>query len=195
MTRLAPALFLFLLAACARTEDADSAQLDTNELQPSLAEAPAAGGEDDNEPEVGEWRQGLVQDRNALEFGPAGAQPLLTVVCAEAGGIVVQRHGVAPSGAAVPAIIVTVADQPRQLVATATPGSPPMLRATVPADDPLIAMIGSAQGPISVRSGDGAPLILPPSPLIAEFSTTCPAGRTARQPQDAASGNAATPTQ
>ncbi len=186
MKRIAVPLCLALLAACARTEDASIDPGESNESY-SAVERVRIGGDDEQEPALGEWRNALQEDQPALEFGPQGTAPLLSIVCGDRGGLLLQRHGAVASGPA-PMMSVTVGGQSRQLPVTAVPGATPMLRASIPAGDALLAQLAEADAPIALRSGDGTPLILPQNPLIGEFARTCAGGgtRPAAERNDAA---------
>lgn len=187
MKPAAAAFSLVLLAACARTEDASLQPTDTNESY-SEVEKVRNPGSDDREASVGEWRRALLDERPALEFGPAGTAPLLTVVCGERGGLVLQRSGAPPAGAGT-ALSVTVDGQGRQLPVSVSGGIIPMQRSTIPAGDTLIQQLGAAQAPIALRFGDGTPLILPRSPLIGQFAEGCATGSFQREAAGAADGN------
>ena len=179
---------LVLVAACARSEDASVAP--GNESYNAVEQVRTGSG-DEQDPALGEWRQALQQDLAALEFGPAGTAPLISIVCGERGGLVLQRAGALPSGAA-PMMSVTVAGQGRQLPVAAVPGPTPMQRASIPAGDALLAQLSGAQAPIALRFGDGTPLVLPQSPLIGAFAQSCASGPRPRGEPPAA-GNAAAP--
>ena len=172
MKRFAPLLILVLIAACARSEDASV--IPGNDSYNAVEQVRAGGG-DEQEPALGEWRRALQQDQAALEFGPAGTAPLISVVCAERGGLMLQRAGAVAPGAA-PMMSVTVGGHGRQLPVSAVPGATPVQRASIPAGDALLTELAGAQAPIALRFGDGTPLILPQSPLIGEFVRGCATG-------------------
>jgi len=165
---------LILLAACARTEDASLQPAESNESY-SAVEKVRNPGSDDREPALGEWRRSLQEERPALEFGPAGTTPLLTIVCGDRGGLVLQRSG-APAAGAGTSLSVTVGGQGRQLPVSVAGGLTPMQRSTIPPGDTLIQQLAGAQAPIALRFGDGTPLILPQSPLIGQFAQGCSTG-------------------
>jgi hypothetical protein len=174
MKPAAAAFCLILLAACARTEDASVQPAESGENF-SEVEKVRNPGSDDREPALGEWRRTLLEDRQALEFGPAGTAPLLTVVCGERGGLVLQRSG-APAAGAGTTLSVTVGGQGRQLPVAVSSGLTPMQRSTIPPGDTLIQQLAAAEDPIALRFGDGTPLILPESPLIGQFAQGCSTG-------------------
>ena len=174
MHRLTLSISLLLLAACARTEDASVAPEGGSEGY-STVDRVREPQRDDQEVALGEWRRSLQQEQVALEFGPAGTQPLLSIVCGERGGIVLQRHGMGPMGGAQMMAII-IGGSTRELPVTAASGTAPMPRAIVGSGEPLLAQLGSAQGPITFRLGDGVPLILPPSPLLGEYMQACAGG-------------------
>ena len=191
MKPAAAALSLILLAtACARTEDASVRPPESNGTYSAVEQVRAQNG-DEREPALGEWRRALQEERPALEFGPAGTAPLLTLVCGERGGLLLQRPGVIAAGAA-PTLSVTVGGQGRQLPVIPVQGATPMQQAPIGPGDTLIQQLASAQGPIALRTGDGTQIILPQSPLIGQFAQGCSTGfpREAAGGAEAPGGNA-----
>jgi hypothetical protein len=167
---------LILLAACARTEDASVRPQESNDSNRTVEQVrqPVA---DPEEQALGEWRLGLQQERQALEFGPSGTTPLVTIVCGDRGGFVLERPGALPPGAA-PSLSVAIGGaQARQLPLTTGTGATAVQSATIAAGDPLLQQLASAQGPIALRFGDGSPLVLPQSPLIGQFAGSCAGGQ------------------
>lgn len=173
MRSAACAITLILLAACARSEDASTLPADNNILRP--VEQVRSTDREDSQVAIGEWRASLQDEARALEFGPAGAPPLFSLRCDARRGVVLQRHGVPPSGD-LPMMIVTIGNDTRRLAVTSGTGTIPMLRATVAARDPLLATLAQDGSPITIRVGDSPPLILPPSPTIGEFVSLCASG-------------------
>jgi hypothetical protein len=200
-----PAAFLplilpaFLLAAaCARSEPASDTPVDTN--QTAVEKVRNTGGGEE-ETALGQWRVALQGDRQGLEFGPQGAAALVTMVCGERNGVVIQRRGVLPPGAA-PTLSVSVGGQGRQLPVAAGTGAVATQNASIPPGDELIQLIATARAPISLRFGDSTPLILPPSALIGQFAQSCASGAAGRiesgaegNSLGAAPGNAAAPAE
>lgn len=169
---------LLLLAACARTEEASLQPTDiddTNVAQEVLAQMPA-----EEELALGEWREGLQDEQDALEFGPSGTEPLFSMTCGEGRGIVLQRHGAVPVGG-LERMSVATGGQSSELAVTASAGTVPMLRASLASNEPLINELADTQANIVIQIGDGAPLVLPPSPLIGQFTDGCAAGGIAAQ--------------
>jgi hypothetical protein len=186
-----PAAFLtlILLAACARSEDASVRPEESNE---SAVERVRATGGDDQETALGEWRMALQGERQALEFGPRGSTALITMVCGERNGLVLQRRGALPPGSST-TLSVSVGGQGRQLPVTAGTGAVATQNSSIPPGDELIQLMASAAAPISLRFGDGTPLLLPPDPLIGRFAQSCAGGtggRIAAGGEAAGEGNA-----
>lgn len=185
MTRLLAAVLLLpLLASCARSEDA-SVIADSNESIPAI-ERPEREGSDEEEIAVGEWRPTTQEDLAALEFGAVGTPPVFSMRCADGRGLLLQRHDGAPSGD-LPTMVVSVGDTSRRLAVTATGGTVPMLRASLPGGDALIATIAGAAVPIVIRIGNAPPLVLPAGPAVSSFVGRCTATDT-----DASATNADT---
>jgi hypothetical protein len=182
---LVATLALLALAACARDEDASVRPAESNDSY-SAVERVGDNEGDEQTPALGEWRRSLQQDQPALEFGPVGTPPLITIVCGERGGLVLQRPGPLPPGSA-PTVTVTIAGQGRQLPVTVVSAPTPMQRAPISAGDTLLTQLVNAQEPIFLRFGDGTPLVLPPSPLIAQFAQGCATGQHGSAPS--AGGN------
>lgn len=165
-----PTLALLLLAGCARDENADVRPAEANGV-----ERVGDNEQEDQRPALGEWRRTLVQDQPALEFGPFGTPPLISVVCGEDRGLVLQRPGpLAPD--AEPKVAVTVGGQTGEVPVTGVGGTTPLQRAAIRAGDALLGRVSNAQGPILLRFGDGTPIVLPASPLIGQFVQSCATG-------------------
>jgi hypothetical protein len=194
-----PAAFLplvLLAAACARSEDASVQPTESNERAVEQVRTTAG---DDEETAIGSWRMALQDERPALEFGSQGTSPLITMVCGERGGLVLQRRGAMAPGSS-PTLSVSVGGQGRQLTVVPGTGATPTQNAAIPPGDTLIQQISSAQAPIAMRFGDGTPLLLPQNALIGQFAQTCASGGTVRAPAggegnsvEAAASNAAAP--
>ena len=195
MARIVPLLVLVLLAGCARSEDA-SVVADNNQLQ--AIEQVRTPEQDDEDTALGEWRDTLQDDADAVEFGPAGAPPLFSLRCDARRSVFLQRHGTAPAGD-LPTMLVTVGSETRRLAVTNVGGAVPMLRASLSASDNLIRTLSRASTPITIRVGDTPPLVLPPAAPIATFLSRCetgatPPGENESEAADApAAANAATP--
>jgi hypothetical protein len=135
----------------------------------------------------------LQEQAAAIEFGPAGSPPVFSMRCDGRGGIVLQRHGNAPTGD-LPTMLVTIGRDTRRLAVTALEGNVPMLRAALAAGDPLINGIARAVEPIVVRIGNTEPLVLPPGPTIAAFTARCSSTQTGPVESNASEAAAATNT-
>jgi hypothetical protein len=171
MTRIFPALALLLIAGCARSEDANLVPPDSNQGYNQVGKV-GTPEQDDREPAIGQWRASLQENVQALEFGPMGTGPLFSLLCTGNQSVLLQRHGGAPAGP-LPAMQVTIGELNERLAVTAGGGTIPMLRAEVPLNSRIAAALGSAAQPFSIRSEDGAPLIIPASPLIADYLRHC----------------------
>jgi hypothetical protein len=165
---------LILLVACARSEDASTVPSDTNGLAVPVEQVRQPEG-DDSQLAIGEWRESLQDDAQALEFGPAGATPLFSLRCDSRRGLVLQRHGVTPASD-LPMMIVTIGNETRRLAVTSGAGTVPLLRATVPARDPFLSTLAVNSDPMTIRVGDAPPLALPPSAAIGDFISICGSG-------------------
>lgn len=179
MSRHAPALLLILLAAaCARSEDA-SVMIDPNALAPAIEQRPVTSSGDEEEIANGVWRDALQEQVAALEFTPPEGSPLFSLRCGEGGGLFLQRHGAAPAGA--PSTMnIMVGRESRRLALTTIATPTPLMRGVLAANDPLIAALGGAATPITIRVGAAPPLVLPPGPQLATFLPRCaPAGAAA----------------
>jgi hypothetical protein len=189
MIRFALLSAVVLLAGCARSEEANLLPADTNgstrvaeQVRPERA---------DEEPALGAWRDTIQDTQRALEFGPQGAPPLFSLACDERRGLLLQRHGIQPAGD-LPVMMVSVGSDARRLAVTGGDGPIPMLRASLSASDELATNLSRAAGPIAIRIGDSAPLILPPSQLIGTYIGQCASGGLPTSRPDAV-GNSAAP--
>jgi hypothetical protein len=193
MLRRALPVLIVLTVGCARSEDASVVAADANQSGPTVERV--RPDRDADEPALGQWREALQGEQRVIEFGPSGATPLFSIGCDARRGLLVQRHGLEPTGD-LPVMLVTLGSETRRLAVTGGEGPIPMLRATVNAADPLTASLGRAAAPIIVRIGDSPPLILPPSPLVGAYVSRCaggelPAPASAAPANGAATANAA----
>ncbi|MBV9884653.1 MAG: hypothetical protein JO276_16715 [Sphingomonadaceae bacterium] len=186
-----PLAVVLLLAGCARSEDANLMPADTNGST-RIAEQVRHERVDEG-PALGAWRDTIQDTQRALEFGPQGAPPVFSLSCDARRSLLLQRHGVQPTGD-LPVMLVSVGSETRQLAVTADPGPIPMLRATLSPGDPLAASLSHASGPITIRIGETPPLILPPSDQIGAYVAQCGNGTLAAATSAAApAGNVAAP--
>ncbi|HZF95637.1 MAG TPA: hypothetical protein VEZ20_12290 [Allosphingosinicella sp.] len=175
---------ILLAAACARSEPATDSPTEANQM--AVEQVRSTGGGEE-ETALGQWRMALQGDRQALEFGPQGSVALVTLICGERNGLVLQRRGVLPPGAS-PTLSVSVGGQGRPIPVTAGSGAVATQNASIPPSDELIRLISNAQVPISLRFGDSSAVFLPPSPLIGQFAQSCARGAGGRLDPAAASG-------
>lgn len=173
MNRILPvtALALALLAGCARSEEASLVPPDSKEGYNQVGKV-GSPEEDDREPAIGQWRASLQENVQALEFGPVGTGPLFSLLCNGSRGVMLQRHGAAPVGP-LPSMQIGKGQLNERLPVSAAGGAIPMLRAEVPLPSPLAEALAAGGEPLMVRLDDGAPLVLPPSPLIGDYLRSC----------------------
>lgn len=174
MNRLVPFAALLLLAACAESEPPDPTPADDdgayNMIDPVTAEVTQ-----DTAPAIGEWTRTMQEEQSALAFGPAGAEPLFSIRCDDREGILINRHGLVEAGTAGMMALILGADR-HELAVNPVQAPLPMLRAAVPANDPLLTALRRHQGQLELVVGDGPPLVLPASPMIGEFIEACASG-------------------
>lgn len=192
MLRRAVPFAVLLLVGCARSEDATLVATDANQSARTVEQVRPE--RDDEEPALGQWREALQGEQHVIEFGPTGAPPLFSIGCDARRGLLVQRHGIEPTGD-LPVMLVTVGSETRRLAVTGGDGPIPMLRATLNGADPLAANMGRAAAPITVRIGDSAPLILPTSPLVGTYVGRCTGGELPAPAPEAGASAAATANQ
>ena len=177
---------ILLLAGCARSEDA-SVTVDMNRIAPDIALRNGV----EEEIAAGNWREGAQDNSPALEFVDGAAEPLFSLRCGEAGGLMLQRHGAGESSANA-TIAISVGRERRELPASLA--GPGLLRAALPAGDALIAALGGAATPIGARATGTAPLLLPPGPPVSTFVARCVGNQAAAPaPADSNAGNVAAP--
>jgi|GEM_PF-2216297 len=169
---LAPLLLAgALLAGCARSEEASLVQPDSQEGYNQVGRV-GSPEEDDREPAIGQWRASLQENVQALSFGPIGTEPLFSLLCTGNRSVLLQRHGGAPAGP-LPTMQVGKGEFNQRLTLSAGGGAVPMLRAEVPLQSPVAEAVASGGEPLMIRLDDGAPLVLPPSPLIGDYLRGC----------------------
>jgi len=165
---------LLLLAGCARSEEARYTQTENTPL-PTLNNAD--GGEEDDLA-IGTWQNALQDNQPVLEFGPVGAPARFRLSCDARRNLVLQWPGAAP-GSELPNMLVTVGSETRRLAVASDGSVNPVLRATLPANDPFMRVLTGASTRIFVRlgdTGDVPPLVMPPSPTIATYARQCTNG-------------------
>lgn len=179
------------LSACAKSEEAS--------LVPPQEEGynmvgPVAAPLAADEVALGEWTSATLEDQPVLQFGPPQAGPLFSMGCGEGGAVVLQRHGVIQAPG-LNTMALEAGGAVQRLPAEAVPGAIPLLRATLPAGNVIGDRFGQGQGRITVRAGEGEPLIMPASPMVGEFVRGCASGgqsaRTDAQQNAAAPANSA----
>lgn len=173
---------LLLLAGCARSEDARN-------VQTGNAPLPAVNTSDlgeEDELSIGTWQSGLQDDQQVLEFGPVGAPARFSLTCDARRNLVLQWPGAAPGGD-LPNMLVTVGSETRRLALVSAGTSNPMLRGTLPANDPFMRVLTGASSRIFVRIGDAEPLVMPQNPAIAAYVRQCTNGEV--QPNAPVAGN------
>lgn len=176
---------LALLAGCARSEEA------RYYAQPDNAPVPALNTSDPGEEDeltVGTWQTGTQDEKPVLEFGPVGAPWRFSLGCDDRRNLLLQWPGAAPGGD-LPNMLVTVGSETRRLAVASAGNANPILRGTLPPNDPFMRVLTGATIRIVVRIGDAPPLVMPPSPTIASYAQQCAAGQV--QAGGAAGGNAA----
>lgn len=173
MIRHALPIAVLLLAGCARSEQASYTQID-NETTANLTAAGQPEGEED-ELAIGGWRTGLQDDQPVLEFGPTGAAPVFSLGCDPRRALLLQRYGAVPPGD-LPVMLVAVGSETRRLPIAAASGVTPMLRGTLPSNDPFRPVLVAATSPIVIRIGDSPPLVLPPNAMIGAYAEQCANG-------------------
>lgn len=192
MNRFVPAAALLLLAACARSEEASLVQPDSNQGYNRVGSV-GTPEQDDGEASIGEWRASLQEDRPALEFGPMGTEPLFSLLCTPTMGVLLQRHGGAPAGE-LPPMRLTIGGVDAELPVTVGGATIPMLRAELPQGSQAVQALAGSGQPLTVRLGDAAPLVIPPSPLISDYVRSCARPQPTRPgAAPAALGNGAAP--
>lgn len=177
-----PALLsvIILLTGCARSEEARYAQIENTQLP--LQNAADLG--DDGGLTVGTWQTGLQQDRPVLEFGLLDAPARFSFGCDDRRNLLVQWPGAAPSGD-LPFLLMQTGSETRRLAVVSVDGATPMLRGTLPTNDPFVRILTGTRTPIIVRIGDAQPLVMPPSNAIATYAQQCASGAALAPPPPA----------
>jgi hypothetical protein len=165
---------LLVLAACAKSEEASLVPPQEDEgynLVDPVTSPVVEGGE----VALGEWVQSVQGEQPALAFGPPSTEPLFSVRCDSGRGLLLQRHGVIPQPG-MNMMLIQAGTETRRMAVNPVEAPVPLLRGAVPSGAELVAELASAQDRISVRIGNGEPLIMPASPLIGDFIRGCSEG-------------------
>jgi len=178
-----------LLGACARSEEASMVPPEGNQGYNRVGQV-RTPEQDDREPSIGQWRAALQDERQALEFGPMGTEPLFSLLCAPQGGsVLLQRHGAAPAAGTQQTMLVTIGDVSERFAVAAGGGAIPMQRAEVPPTSRLFGLLPAAAQPIVIQVEDSPPLILPHNPLVADYLRGCSRPQEAGQTANLAIAN------
>lgn len=178
-----------LLAACARSEEASMVPPEGNQGYNRVGQV-RTPEQDDREPAIGQWRAALQDERQALEFGPMGTEPLFSLLCApQGGGVLLQRHGAASTAGAQPSMVVTIGDVSERLPVSSGIGSIPMQRGEVAPTSRIFGLLVASAQPIVVRVDDVPPLILPHNPMVGDYLRGCSRPQGEGQPGNTAIGN------
>ncbi|HEY0327327.1 MAG TPA: hypothetical protein VGC46_15285 [Allosphingosinicella sp.] len=182
-----------LLSACARSEEASMVPPEGNQGYNRVGQV-RTPEQDDREPAIGQWRAALQDERQALEFGPMGTEPLFSLLCApQGGGVFLQRHGAAPAAGTQQAIMVSIGDVSERLAVSAGGGAIPMQRGEVAPTSRIFGLLVASAQPIAIRLEDGSPLILPHSPLVGDYLRGCGRPQSESQPANSAASNTSAP--
>jgi hypothetical protein len=174
--RFAVSLILSLaLVACARTSEPDPNPAEDNGAYNKIDPVPSpAAGAAAEPPAAGEWREAQVRGRPALLFAGAGSdQAMAAIYCDERRGLVIERRGLVPAGE-IDMMSLAAGDQRQRLaVAPVREDGGPVLRAALPFNAELIAVLQQGPTPLTIDVGEGARLSLPATPLLPQLVTRC----------------------
>jgi hypothetical protein len=188
VSRAAALAAILALAACAKSEEASLVPPQEDEgynmVDPVSSTVVAEG-----EVALGEWARSLQDEQPALTFGPPSTEPLFSLRCDTGDGLLVQRHGVIAQPGLNMMLVEAGGREPRRLAVNPVEGPLPLLRGAVQPGAELATELASAQDRITVRIGNGEPLVMPASALIGEFVRSCSEG----EPAETASANEAEP--
>jgi hypothetical protein len=162
---------LLALAACAQTEEASLVPPQEDDGYNMVGPVKTPIGQE-GELALGEWASSMQEDQRALAFGPPQTAPLFSLRCDGGEGLLLQRHGVI-MGPGMNMMSVELSGSTSRLAVNPVEGPLPLVRAAVPAEGELIGALANADDRITVRIGNGEPLVMPPSPLIGEFIKSC----------------------
>lgn len=171
MFRPAALMIPFALAACAETSEPDPAPV-PNDGGYNMVDPVGAAPDDASTAAEGRWVSGTLAGKPALLFGPADSEAQFSMRCGDGDGLVLSRNGIVPAGGL--EMMVVSVEGANARYAVRAPESPlPMLVARVPATDNFLAQLRDAPGEISVRIGDGAPLVMQSDPRVSELVRRC----------------------
>ncbi|MFV0623158.1 hypothetical protein ACBY01_03975 [Sphingomonas sp. ac-8] len=116
----------------------------------------------------GTWRYLRDGQGTAAAFGPAGAQPLLTLRCDRARRqITLTRTGTAAAGTG---LTIRTSSTARTLPTVAGTGT---VAAALPAQDPLLDAMGFSRGRFIVELGGQSPLVVPAWAEVLRVTEDC----------------------
>lgn len=121
---------------------------------------------------LGTWRPDTEGTMQGVAFAAPQGEALLRLFCDDRRGMVVERTGLTPSGD-MNMMTFRARDVGRRLAVNPTGSDGTVLRAVLPLNDELTAVLQEGPVPIQVAVGEGEPLSLPPSPLVAMLAAEC----------------------
>lgn len=134
---------------------------------PAVQVSPPFGGHWMDAPVTpGDWRY----VGGVARFGVPGSEPLLTLTCDHAAGVVeISRPGSVPASS----MLVRTETQERSIAAMPAPGGPPNIVARIPARDPLLDAMAFSKGRFAIEVSGLPGLYVPSWPEVTRVIEDC----------------------
>ena len=169
---LAAIPLVLIACACAESVEPDPTPARDggpyNMIDPVPTPVPTAA----NSPTEGDWRRSEVDGRVAIVFASADKAPLFRMHCDRRGGIILDRLQQEPAGD-VERMEIRSGDSVTRLAVNELGTQTPTVRSAIPYPHNLLARLRIPHGMLSVKAGDGPPLVLPLNEVTAAFASEC----------------------
>ncbi len=166
------ALFVVTLPGCAERVEPDPTLAKESDGYNMINPVRVDDSETVEPPTPGAWRSASVEGARGLLFAAPGADPIFAIYCDARRGLVLERRDYSPTGT-IDMMNVTIDSMSMNLAVDPVDDPVRALRAVVPYRGDLAARLQKNPAPISISVGEGAPLRLPPSPLVPTLAIFC----------------------
>ena len=168
------------VAACASGEEANLSSLEGNEAETAQALADDVTGASDtnntaSEPAVGgpsQWFQRTNQGNAWAGYGPPFSEAVFSVRC-EGEQLIFSTTEMPRAGPGTTTLLLSAPGVEQTLPAEASEQGLPNTEAAVPADAGWLNGLASASGDLTVRVGDGGPILVPIADPLTSLIRDC----------------------
>jgi hypothetical protein len=169
--RVGSAALLLALAACGEAYEPDELRANQDEI--ATVDVPAWPDDEANAVAGGQWRSGSAAQGASLSFTPdAASRPVFRIACDGRGGMLLERLGV-EAIAGIRMMEIKSGGQVTRLALNQPETETAILRAAIPYNHDLMAVLARPGGQVSIRAAEGPILTLPLTAETAALAETC----------------------